>query len=209
MNTSTRAAFADADQAHASTAIAPLLRPSGLVLPQTTTNHHCQIISNEYQKALIWKNARLPVTTQLRTDAKAWLEAELSFITNLGYWPVFVPRESLLSETLAAFYHPNPIGELTAIPITSLYNDDIHPVWSPLGNLLFRFVHDYHHYLIGADSTFDGELAVTRHILTPEVRKNDSLARFLASEPVGQSALFITSGTYPKQVIARNILDLI
>ena len=76
-------------------------------------------------------------------------------------------------------------------------------------NLLFRFVHDYTHYVLGAPATFTGELAVARHTLTAEVRKDDALARFLASESVGQVALSIVSGTYPEQIIAADILDLI
>jgi len=219
VNTSTRASYANADQCHASTASTPLLRPYGLVMPQVTSqpitsqweghpNLHCQAIANEYQWALDNEDARLPVTPQLLTDARVWLRSQLSHVIKCGYWPDFVNRESLLSETLDAFSQPTYKG-VQLVPITNLYNDDPHPVWSPLENLLFRFVHDYHHHITGADSTFSGELTTTRHILTPEVRKNDALARFLASEPVGQSSLFITSGIYPKQIIARNILTLI
>jgi hypothetical protein len=220
VNTSTRASFVNADQAHASTAKTPLLRSYGLVMPATTNQTspsqweenpdlHCQAIAAEYQRAIEHDTAQVPITPQLCTDARNWLHAELAKITSLGFWPLFTDEESLLPDTIAAFNQPCVDGETAAIPITSLNNEDKHPVWTPLENLLFRFVHDYHHWVIGADATFTGELAVTRHTLTPAVRKNDALARFLASEPVGQSALFITSGIYPAQIIARNILELI
>jgi hypothetical protein len=94
------------------------------------------------------------------------------------------------------------------VPISS-DNNDPHPVWSPLENLIFRFVHDYAHFCINAPATFAGELAVARHTLTPAVREDDDLARFLASESVGQVALSIVDGTYPKQVLAYGILDVI
>jgi hypothetical protein len=220
VNTSTRASFVNADQAHASTAKTPLLRSYGLVMPATTSQTspsqweenpdlHCQAIAAEYQRAIEHDTAQVPITPQLCTDARNWLHAELAKITSLGFWPLFTDEESLLPDTIAAFNQPCVDGETTAVPITSLHNEDKHPIWTPLENLLFRFVHDYHHWVIGADATFTGELAVTRSVLTPAVRKNDALSRLLASEIVGQAAAALTTGTYPIQIIARNILELI
>ena len=221
MNTSTRASYANADQCHASTAKTPLLRPYGIVEPQASTSPispdqwganpdlHCQAIAAEYQWALEHSAAQLPITPQLCTDARTWLRTELATITTLGFWPVFTDAAILLTQTLTAFNKPSVSGEMTIVPVTGWYNEDIHPVWSPVENLLFRFAHDYHHWVTGADATFTGELLVTRHILTPAVRRNEPLARFLASEPLGQSALFITSKVYPRQIIARSILELI
>ena len=220
MNTSTRANYANADQAHASTSKTPLLRSYGLVMPQATTSQtspsqwdespdlHCQAIASEYQWAIEHDAAQVPSTSQLCTDARNWLQAALSKITSLGFWPLFTDAESSLAEALAAFNQPHSPNALVQVPITNQHNDP-HPVWSPLENLLFRFVHDYHHWVIGADATFTGELAVTRHVLTPAIRHNDALARFLASEIIGQAATTITSGAYPVQIIARNILELI
>jgi hypothetical protein len=170
----------------------------------------CARFAAAYKAALDNPALQEPITPQLSWDAQAWLREQLAHVISLGFWPQFVARESLLREAVAAFECPFPIGiPMRLVPITSLYNDDPHPVWSPLENLLFRFVHDYHHAITGADDTFAGELTVTQHILTPKVRTNLPLARFLASEPVGQSALFIQSGTYPRQIIAATILSLI
>jgi len=197
------------------------MRSYGLVLPlappvsyrlrwDTHPDEHCEAIAAEYQWALDNEDARLAVTAQLRTDARNWLQAELSKITSLGFWPVFTNTESSLAEALAAFNQPHSPNALVQVPITNLHNDP-HLVWTPLENLLFRFVHDYHHWLIGADATFNGELAVTRHILIPALRQNDALARFLASEIIGQAATTIASstGAFPVQIIARDILTLI
>jgi hypothetical protein len=220
MNTSTRANYANADQAHASTAKTPLLRSYGLVMPQATTSQttpsqweenpdlHCQAIAAEYQWALNHSEAQLPITAQLCTDARNWLQAELSKITSLGFWPLFTDAESSLAEALAAFNQPHSPNALVQVPITNQHNDP-HPVWSPLENLLFRFVHDYHHWVTCSDATFTGELAVMRHILTPALRHNDALARFLASEIIGQASTTIATGAFPVQIIARNILTLI
>lgn len=229
MNTSTRARFTNANQAHASTAHQPIIRPEGIVMPSPQRvkadrnydrvtaqrlhwaahpEQHCRAMAAVYQRALDHPQLQLPVTAALLRDARAWLRAELSHVTGLGFWPEFVDRESLLPETLLGFMQSPQAGGIALVPITSLYNVP-HPVWTPIENLLFRFVHDYHHHITGAGADFVGELAVTRHILTPAVRANEPLARFLASEPVGQSALFIVSGTYPQQVVARSILDLV
>jgi hypothetical protein len=189
-------------------------------MPQTTTsqttinqwgnypNLHCQAIAAEYQWALEHNDSQLPITAQLCTYARNWLQSELSKITSLGFWPLFTDAESSLTEAIAAFNKPSSPNALIQIPITNQHNDP-HPVWTPLENLLFRFVHDYHHWVTAADATFTGELAVTRYILTPAVRHNDALARFLASEVIGQAATTIATGTYPVQIIARNILTLI
>jgi hypothetical protein len=221
VNTSTRASYASADQAHASTAKTPLLRPYGLIMPQATRSQsvpfwpgvfpdaHCKNLAAVYLDALNEPELQLQITPQLCIDARNWLHAQLATITSLGFWPLFTDAESLLPDAIAAFNQPCVNGETAAIPITNLNNEDKHPVWTPLENLLFRFAHEFHHWAIAADATFTGELAVTRCVLTPAVRKNDALSRLLASEIVGQAAATLTTGTYPIQIIARNILELI
>ena len=109
MNTSTRASFANADLAHASTAKTPLLRSYGLVMPQATTNPispdqwganpdlHCQAIASEYQWAIGHHEAQLPLTPQLLTDAQVWLRAQMAHVVGSGFWPTFVDRPTLLS----------------------------------------------------------------------------------------------------------------
>jgi hypothetical protein len=169
----------------------------------------CARFAGAYAAALEDPALQQAATPQLKRDARDWLYRELAHVVAHGYWPQFVDRESPLTETVAAFRSRQYGSSVTEVPITSLYNDDPHPVWSRKENLLFRFVHDYHHHVTGANDTFAGELTVTRHILTPQVRMNLPLARFLASEPVGQSSLFIQSGTYPRQIIAATILPLI
>jgi hypothetical protein len=227
VNTSTRASFVNADQAHASTAKTPLLRPYGLIMPQATRSQsapfwpwvfrwpsndnsdaHCKNLAAIYLDALNEPELQLQITPQLCTDARVWLLAEVVKITSLGFWPLFTDAESSLAEAFAAFNKPHSPNIVVQVPITSLHNAP-HPVWTPFENLLFRFVHDHHHWVLNVDATFTGELAVTRCVLTPAVRKNDALSRLLASEIVGQAAVTIVFGSFPKQIIARNILDLI
>jgi hypothetical protein len=238
MNTSTRASFKDANHAHASTARGPLLRPEGVILPNTTTttsqpatlqaqelekahqaqitytrtastDAHCATLAACYREALNNEEAQLPVTHALLTSARYWLYEQYYLVLNKGYCPVFLPGPQPLESALIAFSQPSPYPyTIRAVPV-STDNNGSHPVWTPFENLLFRFVHDYAHFTIGAPATFDGELAVARHTLTPAVRADEPLARFLASESVGQVALSIVTGTYPEQIIAAGILELI
>jgi hypothetical protein len=216
MNTSTRAAFKDANACHASTAQGPLLTPNGLIMPTRTTTTTsqpgalCLAIADAYAEAIADPDARLPITPRLRSSARNWLLEQYSHITpRLGYWPDFVNRACPLDESLAAFSNAPAHGELCRwVPITS-QNNNPHPVWTHIDNLTFRFVHDWHHYQTGAPATFAGELAVTLSCLTPEVKADRPLAQFLASEIIGQAASAIVTGTYPPQIIAAGILDLI
>jgi hypothetical protein len=71
-------------------------------------------------------------------------------------------------------------------------------------------MHDFDHWSLRADDSFDGELTVLRHTLTPKmVRTDRPLAQFLASEIIGQAAYALEYGIFGKQIIAANILDLI
>ncbi len=252
MNTTTRATFRDANQAHASTARGPLLRPEGIIMPMPKHRHskafldacerdrqpnpkgsrtarlarmaqeqaqatfintaspaaHCATLAVCYREALNDERARLPITPALITNARQWLNEQVSAVVRAGFCPFFLKGPQPLERAIAGFKQPRVTGELCRVPV-STDNNDHHPVWSPYENLLFRFVHDYAHFIIGAPATFEGELAVARHTLTPAVREDDALARFLASESVGQVALSIVDGTYPKQVLACGILDVI
>lgn len=211
MNTTTRATYASADLCHASTATKPLIRPYGVIMPagNHTKKDHCATIAAAYREALNNPKACMPVTDQLKQDARVWLMDQFSQVVKKGYWPVFLDGIQPLEIALQAFNQPPADGEYCRMVPVSCDNNDPHPVWSRIENLLFRFVHDYAHFVIGADTTFDGELAVTRHTLTADVRANDALARFLASESVGQIALANVDKVYPAQVIAAGILELI
>lgn len=237
MNTSTRATYKDANACHASTARGPLLRPEGVIMPNTTTSQtatlqvqeldkahqaqttytrtaspasHCATLAACYREALANPDAREPITSELITSARRWLMAQFAEVMALGYWPLFLNGPQPLEHAISTFEQPLAMEESPCLFVpVSADNNSPHPVWSPIENLIFRFAHDYAHFTIGAPATFEGELAVARHTLTAEVRKDDALARFLASESVGQVALSIVSGTYPEQIIAAGILELI
>jgi hypothetical protein len=169
----------------------------------------CARFAAAYAAALVDWRLQVSATPHMRRDARTWLYLELAHVVARGFWPDLVGREVELAEAVAAFSSRCYGEAVTMVPITSLHNNDPHPVWSQKENLLFRFVHDYHHAVTGADDTFAGELAVTSHILTAKVRSNVPLAHFLASEIAGQAAYMLQTGAYPQQIIARNILDLI
>jgi hypothetical protein len=225
MDTSIRASFKDANRAHASTATKPLLRPDGVIMPAHTQptleqarlkywaenpDAHRRTLAVCYREALNEEGARLPVTPALITSSRRWLMGQFAAVIDKQFWPLFLNGPQHLEHAITSFEKRTVVAESPChyVPV-SADNNDPHPVWSPIENLLFRFVHDYAHFSINAPATFEGELAVARHTLTPEVRKDDALARFLASESVGQVALAIEDGVYPRQVISYGILEFI
>ena len=66
------------------------------------------------------------------------------------------------------------------------------------------------HHDIGAPDTFEGELTVLRHtLIEAQEMRCFAFNHFLASEIIGQAAYRITFGSFPQQIIARNILPLV
>jgi hypothetical protein len=188
----------------------PSIKETRLAYWAENPDAHRKTLAVCYREALNDEGARLPVTPALITSARRWLMEQFATIIKDGFWPLFLSGSQPLEHAIAAFKSPIVMTESPCrfVPV-SADNNGPHPVWSPIENLVFRFIHDYIHYSIEMPATFEGELAVARHTLTPEVRKDDALARFLASESVGQVSLAIEDGAYPKQVISYGILEFI
>jgi hypothetical protein len=208
MNTSTRASFPSANHAHASTAQVPLLRPEGIVMPTPLTSL-CQRIAEAYRDALADPSLQIPASPALRDAAHCWLSDQIHRAAQRRIRAHFVDRDVTLSEAIETLDRTVLPGEWRTVPVSTVGNDINHPIWSGYSNLLFRFVHDITHHVTGADDSFDGELATLKHTLMGLDSLSYGLPHFLASEIVGQAAYRITYGSFPKQIIARNILGLI
>lgn len=173
----------------------------------------CQAIAAAYKLALDNEQLRLPVTEPLIDSATVWLLRACSDARRSRIRPLFVDRPVILSEALAALSRPCLPGEWRDVPVSTVGNEQPHPVWTAYQNLSFRFVHDLHHHQLGADDSFTGELTVARETVRPLVMRGTpasvNLARFLASEIIGQASYRITFGHFPEQVIAANILSLL
>lgn len=169
----------------------------------------CETVSAAYLAALEDPELQEFVSYPLKVTARSWLRSQLTDPIKAGVVWEFVDREVSLAESMAAYDCHLANRATRVIPVSALHNEERHPLWSPVENLLFRFVHDWHHWLTAADDSFEGELAVTRHCLTSQVHTNQPLAHLLASEIVGQAAVRITTGSFPRQIIANNILELI
>lgn len=75
-----------------------------------------------------------------------------------------------------------------------------HPCLTPAENAQFRAVHDWHHILIGADSTFSGECATFKHaamVAPPEIRW------ILFSEIALQAAACLVTGEFQPQKLVK------
>jgi ubiquinone biosynthesis protein Coq4 len=75
-----------------------------------------------------------------------------------------------------------------------------HPFLTDVENALFRAVHDWHHILMDADSTLNGEIATFKHACTTAPRE---IWWMLRSEIVLQAAACIATGEFQPQKLVR------
>lgn len=219
MNTSTRAFFASADAAHASTATGPLLRPHGVVMPDRRgcapahTPTLQAAIAGAYQLALQDGRFQLVIRDKLSDplafEARAWLAAQCNMLARMRYAPLMADRDVPLEEAMDAYDRPRLPGEIGLVPVSALNNEDPHPLWSFRENLLFRWVHDWHHWAMMVGSDFYGELEVTHYCLNQAAATSQPLRQFLASEIIGQASFRLEFGTFPQQIIAANVLEML
>ena len=78
--------------------------------------------------------------------------------------------------------------------------NNYHPYLTPGENAQFRAVHDFHHLLIDADSTFAGECAVYSHATKMAPK---SIRWILFSEIVLQAAACISTGEFQPQKMVK------
>jgi len=114
------------------------------------------------------------------TALKRWI--------NEQFWRLPVPvdfhyEDIDLNQAIAVYEN---VGIL---PISVLNND--HPYLSFRDNARFRAIHDWHHILIGADSTMRGEISTFRHAKSTAPK---SIHWILFSEIVLQAAACLHSG---------------
>ena len=97
-----------------------------------------------------------------------------------------------LQTMVANFDHT---GELL---ISVAHND--HPFLSGFQNAKFRAVHDWHHLVVGADSSFRGEVATFKHAAMHAPKE---MRWMLFSEIVLQAATAISTGDFAAQKLVR------
>jgi ubiquinone biosynthesis protein Coq4 len=86
-------------------------------------------------------------------------------------------------------------GEL----LISIANNS-HPFLEGFANAKFRSVHDWHHVVTGADSTFTGELATFEHAAKHAPKE---IKWMLFSEIVLQASACIATGRFQPQKLVR------
>jgi hypothetical protein len=91
--------------------------------------------------------------------------------------------------------------------IMRIYAGDLQTTYfGPLHALRARAVHDYHHVLLGADFSYEGERTVARF----ECKGLDPVMQdVVASEVVGQAACYLSTGTFPTQRLVRGMRDFL
>jgi|DEB0MinimDraft_6_1074348.scaffolds.fasta_scaffold20045_3 hypothetical protein len=89
--------------------------------------------------------------------------------------------------------------ETTGELLISIANN-FHPFLEGFQNAKFRAVHDWHHLVVGADSTFKGEVATFKHAAMQAPRE---MQWMLFSEIVLQAATAISTGEFADQKFVR------
>ena len=79
------------------------------------------------------------------------------------------------------------------IQVSTDYNDPI--VLHKEGNLQFRFIHDYHHCVLNADFSWEGEIKAYRYFCS--LTHNETFHRILRSELIYQAAVCVYLGYFP------------
>lgn len=151
--------------------------------------------------ATAWINGKhtCPTLTE-RKEFMVWLLREAKRMEAENIRPVFVTREVSLFEVINTLNKPTLPGEVKWFPVSRLNNDPNPDLMSTTQNLVFRAVHDWLHWKIKADATFEGELAVTlEHIKSAP----ESIHWILFSEVACQAAVAIATGDFPTQKLVK------
>lgn len=89
--------------------------------------------------------------------------------------------------------------DATGVLVISTANSD-HPFLTDIENALFRAVHDWHHIIVEADSTLNGEMLTFEHACTTAPVE---IHWMLRSEILLQAAACIATGEFQPQKLVR------
>lgn len=145
-------------------------------------------VAGKLARAFIDGAPQIPTDRELAM-LNAWIDAEFRAIPVLVR---FTPQDLDLPEMLANL---RSTGEL----LISIANND-HPFLEGFQNAKFRAVHDWHHVVTGADSSFAGELAAFEHAAK---HAPVEIKWMLFSEIVLQAAACIVTGRFQPQKLVR------
>jgi hypothetical protein len=151
--------------------------------------------------ATAWINGKHTCPTMSeRKDFMVWLLRESKRMEAEDIRPVFVTREVSFNEAMMALNRPTLPGEVKWFPVSRLHNEPNLDLMSQTQNLMFRAVHDWTHWKIKADATFEGEYAVTLAHLNSAP---ESIRWILFSEVACQAAVAISQGEFPTQKLVK------
>jgi hypothetical protein len=132
-----------------------------------------------------------------------WLAREVAMIPAQLVW---VDREVPLTEAIHALTCPILPGEVRRMPVSVIGNEPVPGLMTARQNIAFRAVHDAMHAKLGANDSWEGELAVTLgHLMTSPPQ----IWPILASEVAGQAAVAIFEGAFPKQRLSGACLPML
>lgn len=153
-------------------------------LPSINTPSLAAVLAAEYLAA----PAAVPTDRELAI-LRGWIRAEFQRI------PVMVRFQESDIELPEMLQRWNESGVLF-ISTESI----AHPYLTDVENALFRAVHDWHHIVVDADSTLNGEIATFEHACSTAPNE---IHWMLRSEIVLQAAACIATGEFQPQKLVR------
>jgi hypothetical protein len=121
----------------------------------------------------------------------SWLDSEyqqVAFSQSIHYVAADIPLDTVKElHRVSGFLFISTLG-------TSAVSD----LMTDVENQKFRAVHDWMHLKIGADATWQGELAAPKEIWP-----------ILVSEVAGQASVTITTGNFPEQRLSAACAELL
>jgi hypothetical protein len=129
----------------------------------------------------------------------SWLDSEYqqaAFSQSIHYVAADIPLDTVKElHRVSGFLFISTLG-------TSAVSD----LMTDVENQKFRAVHDWMHLKIGADATWQGELATTLAHLNTAPKE---IWPILVSEVAGQAAVTITTGNFPEQRLSAACAELL
>jgi hypothetical protein len=135
------------------------------------------------------KGPEIELNLVLKETFTSWLYSEYTKVTKAC--PVHYVAADLPLDTVKALFESTDNLFVSTLGTSAVFN-----LMTFEQNNKFRAVHDYMHLKIGADASWQGELATTlSHLSTAP----EEIWPIIVSEVAGQASVTITTGSFPKQ----------
>jgi predicted Zn-dependent protease len=145
------------------------------------------------------KGPEIELNSSIKKLFHGWLYSEYTKVTkhcDIHYVAADIPLD-----TVKALFEASD-----RLFISTLGTSAVSDLMTDQENLHFRAVHDWMHLKIGADATWQGELATTLAHLNTAPKE---IWPIIVSEVAGQASVTITTGNFPEQRLSAACAELL